>query len=198
MNFQKLSTLAISLIGFYSIFTAILVSGMQFVVLLMSLFQTDGLQMAGFTTLALIPQFAMPLVFGIILIRKSGKIGQWLLSKIEVEEREEIKSMNIEDTSFLLFSVLGLYMISSTFPDGLMLFAAWFSAMAAETSTTGITSDGFWDGRFPEVVYHLSAIGFSCFVFFKGISVSRFVLSLRKNQSNQTSLTTTEAPPPSS
>ncbi len=180
MNYQKLSTLAISLIGFYSIFSAILVSGMQVLILVMAPFQQDGFEVAGYASIALIPQFVAPLIFGIILVRKSAKISSWLLSNVEVKGEEKIEGLKIEDLSFLLFSLLGLYMISTTFPDALRLFAAWFSYTASSTGTLGYGEDDFWDGRFPEVVYHVAAMSFSAFVFFRGLSISRFVIASRK------------------
>lgn len=180
MNYKKLSTLAISLIGFYAIFSAILVSGMQFMILVVAPFQPNDFELAGYTSIALIPQLIVPLLFGVILIKKSARISEWILSKVEIENEEKIEGIKIEDMSFLLFSLLGLYMISTTFPDALKLFAAWFSFMASEPATLGYGEGGFWEGRFPEVAYHICAMSFSAFVFFRGLSVSRFVMASRK------------------
>lgn len=180
MNYQKLSTLTISLIGFYSVFSAIIVSGMQFMFLVVAPFQENGFEIFGYTAIALIPQFLAPLLFGIILVKRSARISKWLLSKVEVGEEEKIEGIRIEDMSFLLFSLLGLYMISTTFPDALKLFAAWFSFMASAPATFGPVDDGFWNGRSPEVAYHIGAMSFSLFVFFRGLSISRFVLASRK------------------
>lgn len=179
MGFKNLSSLAISLIGFYSIFSAILLSGTQLSILVFSLFQQDALAVVGFMFLALIPQFMVPAIFGVILIRKSAALSGWLLSKVPITPEETIGEMRIEVLAFLSFSTLGLYMLSTTIPSALMLYAGWFSTMAAESRPMGITSDGFWDDRLPEFVYHFCAIGFSCIVFFKSVSLSRFVVSLR-------------------
>ncbi|MDQ8205811.1 hypothetical protein [Pelagicoccus sp. SDUM812003] len=196
MNYQKLSTLTISLIGFYSIFSAIIISGMQVLILVMAPFQPNGWEMAGYTSMALIPQFLAPLIFGIVIIRKSAKISRWLLAKIEVEGEEKIEGIRFEDMSFLLFSLLGLYMISTTFPDALRLFAAWFSYLASSPGTLVYGDDGFWDGRFPEVAYHIAAMSFSVFVFSRGLSISRFVNACRKKGlSNQSAHTTPASAP---
>lgn len=179
LDYQKLGSLAIALIGFYTIFSVIVASGATFMIFVLSIF-TGDLRDFGYAILTLIPQFLVPLFFGIILIRKSAKLSGWLLSRVEIQREEEVEGLGIEDVSFLLFTLLGLYMLTMTVLPVLQLFAAWFTVMARETSIYGVAPDTFWNGRLPEIVSHAAAIGFSAFVFFRGASVSRFVLSLRK------------------
>lgn len=182
MTFKQISTLAIALIGFYSIFSAILVSGVQFLILIFSLFGESPVATATQYSLILIPQFAVPLVFGIILVRRSARLSDWLLRKIGADASHRVAGIGMEQLSFLLLSALGLYMLSVAVPDALELFAAWFAASATETAAMARSAgDDFWGGRFPEVIYHSTAVGFAAFVFFRGASVSRFVLAIRKH-----------------
>jgi hypothetical protein len=180
MRFKALATLLISLIGFYSIFSAILIAGMPLLLLVMAPFQGDGIEYVGFTTLMCIPQFVLLFLLGLFLIRKAPRLGEWMLARAGVAEEQEAGGMSLQDLSFLCFSLLGLYMLSTTVPDGLRTLAAWFQAKAAETQMySGISSDGFWRQRFPELIYHAAAIGFASFVFIRGRSIGRFVASLR-------------------
>lgn len=184
MKLQNLSTLTISLIGFYSIFSAIVVSGMSVMIIILAPFQNNGLEIAAYSTFALLPQFVIPFIFGIALIRKSSQISHWLFSKIKVDSEEEINGIRFEDISFILFALLGLYMLASTIPEALKLFAAWFTYQAAEPASLGLHQNGFWDGKLPEVVYHICAIGFSSFTFFQSASISRFIISIRRTEHN--------------
>ena len=180
MTSKQISTLLIALIGLNAIFNAILLSGLQFSVVVLSLFQ-DGGESVAFSSLVLIPQFLVPLLFGIILLRTSPRLADWLLAKTGVDTGKPASWPTLEDASFLIFSALGLYMLSVTAPDALKLLAAWFHFLASEPGYLGAGGeDGFWSGRFPEAVYHAAAVGFSAFVFFRGASLSRFLLSLRK------------------
>jgi hypothetical protein len=180
MRFKALTALLISLIGFYSIFSAILVAGLPVVLFVMSPFQNGGVEYVGFTTLMFIPQFVPPFLLGLFLVGKAPRIAQWFLARIEVDGDQEAGSMDFEDLSFLAFSLLGLYMLSTTVPDAFKMFAAWFQAKAAETANiSGISSDDFWHQQVPELTYHVIAIGFAVFVFLRGKSISRFVSWLR-------------------
>lgn len=181
MKFKQLSTLAISLIGFYSIFSAILNSGIQFMTLVIAPFQNNGLAVYGYMAVTLVSQFAFPLIFGIFLVRKSARISDWLFAKIHVDPDEGIEGIAFENLSFLLFSALGLYMLSVTAPGALKLLMEWFSERAGLiVRPGGVTNETFWDRKLPDAVYHAAANAFAAFVFFRGLSVSKFVLAIRR------------------
>jgi hypothetical protein len=182
MKLKALAALLISLIGFYSIFSAILVAGIPLIMLIMAPFQSDGIDYVGFMTLMCIPQFGLPFLFGVFLIRKAAWFSHWLLARIGLNDDQTTGGVNVEDVSFLGFSLLGIYMLSITIPNALQVLAAWFQAKASETmiySGLGISSENFWSERFPDLLFHTVSIGFAAFVFFRGKSIARFVLSLR-------------------
>ena len=149
--------------------------------LAMSAFSPGQLELAGYTALVCIPQFVLPFLLGLFFIRKAQWLADKILSRAGHIEDQDKQAVNVDYTALPWFSLLGLYMLSTTIPDALRLLAAWFQAKAAETQLySGISSQGFVQERFPEIVYHVAAIGFATFVFLQGMSVSRFVLSLRK------------------
>lgn len=187
MKFKQLTTLLIALIGYYSIFSAIVTAMNPVIYLLLSPFVDDGLMYAGIASVSTFTFLVLPLVFGILLVRNSTRLSNFMIEKIDVDKEESIEFVSYEVLSFVLITTLGLYMLVITIPDALSVFALWFQTMAAETGNyPGLEHGVFWRDRIPDIVYHITSIGFAAFIFFKGKSISKFVSSLKKQKSHKT------------
>lgn len=182
MKPKPFASLIISIIGLYSIFSAILVAGMPLILLIMMVFfRGQSFEAAGYTALMCIPQFILPLGLGIFLLRKAERIADWILKRANIHPDESVFPVFEGDFGGFAFSLLGIFMMVTTIPGGLQDIAAWFQIKAAETrSILGVGNDHFWSDRFPVVVYHLSSIGFSVFVFLRGKRIAKFVTSIRQ------------------
>lgn len=181
MKLKNLTSAVIGLIGLYAIYSALLIAGLPVMLLVMSFLRSSSdFRAIGLTTMMCIPQFILPLALGVFLFARASKVASWILPQSEVEDQSLPCAVSIPEVSFLLTSLLGVFMLSTTIPAALQTLAAWFQAMAADTwSMSGISSEDFWQDSFPTVVYHVSAISFAAFVLLRGKSISRFLLSLR-------------------
>jgi len=182
MKPKPFASLIISLIGLYSIFSAILVAGLPLITLLLMPFTSAlDFRMVSDTLLMCIPQFLIPLGFGLFLFIKSERIASWVLLKTGIPSDESIFPVCECDLGSLAFALLGVFLLATTIPGGLREIAVWFQIKAAMAGNiSGISDDHFWHDRIPYIIYHISAIGFSLFVFFRSKSISKFVASIRR------------------
>jgi len=182
MKPKPFASLIISLVGLYSIFSAILIAGMPLLLLLMTPFVGgQNFSMAGSTLLICIPQFLLSLGFGLFLFIKAERIASWVLLKTGIPPDENIFPVCEGDLGSLAFALLGVFMLATTIPSGLREIAAWFQVKAAIAGNISVLNTyHFWRDHIPNIIYHIAAIGISAFVFFRSKSMAKFVASIRK------------------
>ena len=184
MRFQILGTFGIALIGIHVIFSAVIFSAPFISSLVVGAVTRGGSAHVESMALLLIPDFIIPLVFGMVLILKAANVSRCGYSKTQDNSHQARAGTGVESASYLLFSLLGLFMVSNALPGALKLVAKWLMLMPKGVAfSLGISRNQIWSGHLVReiVIDHVFPIGFGCFVFFGGRRISRFVLSLGKN-----------------
>ena len=185
MKTKNLAALSIGLIGFYSIFSALFVGGMPVIAMITSFIipiESDEMSIAVGTAAVSVPIFVVPFILGLIFIMKAKKLSEWLCRIIGLDQNQDIGVIKLRELSFVLYSMLGIFMLSRTVPEAFHLLT-WGFIQKAQASMSYTSSGPFEqlpEERIPDLVYHIIAVGFSAFVFFRSVSISNFLWALRK------------------
>lgn len=148
---------------------------------LLTLFQSHTEAVgAGYTALMCIPQFLLPSGLGVFFLKRADRIANSILKKTGVHAEDTVLPVINGDFGGLAFSLLGVFMLASAIPGVLQDLAAWFQMKAVETTYMSVDAANFWRDRFPAIVYHIAALGFSLFVFLRAKSIATFVDSIRR------------------
>ncbi len=177
MKTKPFATLVITLIGFYSIFSGVLMSGSFITTIVMSLFSPDRAAMFGMGAFGIAPSL-VAIVLGIVLIRKAAVFAARLFPADEVVADSGV---NIETLRECAFSLLGLFCLINTVPGALHFAADQWLARMPSLSHVVRTQEEFFPNQLPSIVYHVSAVGFSLYVFLHGKKISGFTESLRRD-----------------
>lgn len=182
MKLNQLIRAILNLLGIYTIFTAIVTSGMSVILIPITMIYQgiEKMEATGFSILMVLFQLFLPLTLGILLVWQSKRMTAWVLASSGIDIECDTERLELKEFPFIAFSLLGLYMLSQTIPSLCHFIAYVFQAKVQEASYMTTTDGRFLENHLQDIVYHTIAVGFSFWVFMKGKSFGKFALALKK------------------
>jgi len=130
MKEKQVAALVVSIFGFYILWQAFAVGGLQALVFLFSLIGDGANKSIGIAALSFgVPIFLALFILGIIFIRNAPGIGNWILRirfrPLPDEEGDPLDVATFAQISHLAFSLLGLFLFVQTVPYALRDASHW-------------------------------------------------------------------------